>query len=245
MPTRNTASEKPRVPDVVAKRRLVQRDFAISAEQLARRLLGCRLVRTLDDGTLLCARIVETEAYVGVHDRASHAYAGRRTERNEQMYAHPGTSYVYFTYGMHHCFNVVCGSAGEPVAVLVRAAEPVGGLDTMHALRAAGRAARSRSKVGPKPIRDDELCKGPACLCEAFNLDRRHSGQDLATSPLLHIESADVVYQDDEVVTTTRIGVDSAGEWASAELRWLVSSSRSVSGHKRSAAYERNTNKLQ
>lgn len=245
MPTRNKASEKPRVPDVVAPRRLVQRDYATSAEQLARRLLGCRLVRTLDNGTRLCARIVETEAYVGMHDRASHAYAGRRTERNEPMYAKPGTTYVYFTYGMHHCFNVVCGSAGEPVAVLVRAAEPIEGLDAMHALRAAGRASRSRSKVGPKPIRDDELCKGPACLCEAFNLDRRHSGQDLPTSPLLHIESADVVYEDHEVVRTPRIGVDNAGEWASVELRWLVSSSRSVSGHKRSARYERTANKMQ
>ena len=160
------------------------------------------------------------------------------------MYAKPGTSYVYFTYGMHHCFNVVCGSAGEPVAVLVqgRRTDRWAGRD---ARTRGGRASRSRSKVGPKPIRDDELCKGPACLCEAFDLDRRHSGQDLTTSTLLHIESADIVYQDDQVVRTPRIGVDSAGEWAAAELRWLVLSSRSVSGHKRSATYERTTNKMQ
>ncbi len=102
--------------------------FAIESETLARLLLGCRLVRRLDDGTRLSGVIVETEAYLGAPDLASHAVGGRRTERNEAMYAKAGTSYVYFTYGMHFCFNVVCGEEDLPLAVLVRGAA-AGGRD--------------------------------------------------------------------------------------------------------------------
>ena len=106
----------------------IPRSFlAVDPEKLARRLLGQRLVRTLGDGTRLAGIIVETEAYLGVRDRAAHSFGGRRTPRNESMFARPGTAYVYFTYGMHHCVNVVCGRRDEPVAVLIRALEPVEG----------------------------------------------------------------------------------------------------------------------
>src|SRR5262245_46221232 len=125
-------SSKPANPDMHFGERWPREAFAGSAISLARRLLGAVLVRVLDDGEVLAGRIVETEAYLGVRDAASHAYKGRRTERNEAMYARPGTAYVYFTYGMHYCMNVVCGKEDVPAAVLLRALEPLAGLERMR-----------------------------------------------------------------------------------------------------------------
>ncbi len=104
--------------------------FARDTLAVAKALLGRFLVRRLG-GVWLVARIVETEAYVGRCDRACHAYGGRRTARTEALFAEPGTAYVYFVYGMHHCLNAVTERAGEPAAVLIRGAEPVVGHDTM------------------------------------------------------------------------------------------------------------------
>src|SRR5262245_56893700 len=112
--------------------RMTSEDYGLPAARLARELLGCVWVRTLDSGARLAGRIGETEAYLGVKDKASHTYGGRRSARNEPMWGAPGLAYVYFTYGMHHCFNVVCGREGEPVAVLLRALEPVEGLEQMR-----------------------------------------------------------------------------------------------------------------
>ncbi|MEZ6241861.1 MAG: DNA-3-methyladenine glycosylase [Phycisphaerales bacterium] len=109
--------------------------FSADSPTLAQRLLGATLVRVLDDGARLAGVIVETEAYIGPEDTCAHSVGGRRTERTEPMYAKPGTAYVYFTYGMHHCVNVVAGEVNQPVAVLIRALEPTEGLDIMRALR--------------------------------------------------------------------------------------------------------------
>ena len=145
-------------------------------------LLGRVLVRRhapTDDGTVegaRWARIVEVEAYAGADDPASHAARGR-TSRNATMFGRAGLLYVYFTYGMHHCANVVVGPDGEPGAVLVRAAEPIGGLDLMAAARTRARSPR-------------QLCSGPAKLCEALSIDRVHDGVDLldAASPVLLVD---------------------------------------------------------
>lgn len=115
------------------------------------------------------ARIVEVEAYRGEEDPASHAYRGR-TRRNAVMFGRAGLCYVYFTYGMHHCMNVVCGVEGQARAVLVRALEPVAGLDAMR---------RARSVDRRSPVKDLDLCRGPANLTLAMGVDRRHNGADL------------------------------------------------------------------
>lgn len=187
--------------------------FAHDATTIAERLLGARLVSVSRSGARVSGVIVETEAYVGVEDRASHAAGGRRTARNEAMYAKPGTAYVYFTYGMHHCFNVVCGAEGEPVAVLVRALSPVEGIPLMRRRRGAGRS-------------DRELCAGPGRLCQALGIDRRLNGADLVRGARLFIEDGEPVKA---AVRGRRIGVEYAGDWAAAELRWLVAGDPHVS----------------
>lgn len=185
-------------------------------------MLGQRLVRVLD-GHRLAGTIVETEAYLGAQDKAAHSYGARRTARNESMYAQAGTLYVYFTYGMHHCMNVVCGSEGEPVAVLVRALEPTEGLEWM-------RENRQRKRGSDKTIADTDLCSGPAKTCQALGVDRACDGLDLVTSDTVFVEwIRRRSYDEQVIVNTPRIGVAYAQEWADRPLRWYVGQSPHVS----------------
>lgn len=206
--------------------RLGRAFYATDAASLARALLGRTLVRTLDDGTRLAGRIVETEAYLGVEDLAAHCAGGRRTRRNESMYGPPGAAYVYFTYGMHHCFNAVCGPEGEPAAVLVRAVEPIEGVQRMRALRLARRKR-------PGTLGDAELCSGPGRLCQAFAIDRALDGVDLTASSLIWIErGGSGSIPPEHLGNSPRIGVGYSGAWAARPLRWFVRGNPHVSGPK-------------
>ena len=190
--------------------------FSDDPVTVARRLLGQRLVRVVD-GWRLAGTIVEVEAYLGPRDRAAHSYGGRRTARNESMYLPGGHAYVYFTYGMHYCFNVVCGRRDEGVAVLVRALEPTEGLEAMFAHRPAAR-------------RDRDLCRGPARLAQALAVDRGLDGVDLCTSKLLYVERLrHRALPQRRIATTARVGVAYAGAWASRRLRFLINGSEYVS----------------
>lgn len=209
-----------------SNRRLRRDDYTIDSQTLARRLLGCLLVRRLDDGRRLSGIIVETEAYLGPADLASHAVGGRRTERNESMYARGGASYVYFTYGMHFCFNVVCGDEGVPVAVLVRALEPVEGVDEMKRRRAAGRHALAADRMKPT-----DICSGPGKLCAAMGIDRSLNGVDLVDGERLWIEER--ASEPARIATGARIGVDFAKEWAAKPLRFWIDGNAHVSGKRR------------
>jgi DNA-3-methyladenine glycosylase len=174
---------------------------------LARDLLGRRLVRVHHDQRL-AGIIVETEAYLGISDQAAHTHGGRHTKRNHSMWLDGGMAYIYFTYGMHHCFNVVAGEAGHPVAVLIRALQPVEGLPTMYRHRKAAR-------------RDTDLCSGPAKLCQALAMDRALDSVDLASSRTLFIEQARTApLPRGAVARTPRIGVAYAGAWAKKPLRF-------------------------
>lgn len=213
-------------------RRATRRFFSRDAESLARDLLGTTLIRTLDTGQILRATIVETEAYVGIHDRASHASNGRRTPRNESMYARPGTLYVYFTYGMHHCANIVCGSLNEPVAVLLRAAQPFEGLDAMRELRQPALPAEPSDfmKAASRTLTDHELCRGPGNLCKAFAIDRSLDGSDLLGDGPLSVEiPSSMPIHPDRVSRGPRIGIGNAGEWIDASLRFWINDSAAVS----------------
>ena len=194
-----------------------------------------------DDGPGLArrvGRIVEVEAYIGEEDRASHARFGP-TERNRVMYGPAGTAYVYLVYGMHHCLNVVTEPAGRPAALLVRAVEPIDGVDAMRAARASLSAARRRpgspGDIPPRHVPDARLAAGPGLVAAAFGITRRDTGIDLCdpASPL-RLESR----PDDEprpvIVAGPRIGIAYAAEpWLSAAWRFTVAGSPSISGRPR------------
>lgn len=164
-------------------------DLDLSGEvtACAKRLLGCWLVREINGQTLV-GRIVETEAY-HQRDAASHSYRGK-TPRTEIMFGPAGFAYVYFTYGMHYCFNVVTGAAGEGSAVLIRAIEPIEGIDEM---------AKRRSRGGV------ELTNGPAKLCQALAINGELNKHDLRLSPLQIIAQPKLPAS--KIIATTRIGI--------------------------------------
>lgn len=165
------------------------RDLDGPADIVAPRLLGSVLERQID-GQLLRARIVETEAYSQT-DAASHSYRGQ-TARTDVMFGPSGHAYIYFTYGMHYCLNVVCGPVGYGAAVLIRAVEPLQGQDVM-AIRRHGRA---------------DLTNGPAKLCQAFGVTRALNGHDLHSGDLRLVLQPPV--PPDGIVQTTRIGITRA-----------------------------------
>ena len=185
------------------------------AEVVARDLLGRYLVRRID-GRRLVLRLVEVEAYLGAPDRASHAWGGRRTPRNESLYLPGGHAYVYFIYGMHWCLNVVTGPAGSGGAVLLRAGEPVAGEAEMLARRALGR-----------PPRPGDLAGGPGKLCQALGVDRACDGARLDRGPL-RLAAGEPVAPALQAVGP-RIGVDYAGEAAAWPLRFAVAGNPHVS----------------
>lgn len=201
-------------------RRLGRRFYRKDAVALAKALLGMTLVRITETGIRLSGRIVETEAYLGVPDLAAHTAGGRRTARNEAMYADAGYAYIYFTYGMHHCMNVVADRPQTPTAVLIRALEPTDGLEQMRVHR-----ARKRSST---KLRTVDLCSGPAKLCEALGIDRTLNGCDMTRSDILFIEQAGRG-QTGPINMSRRIGVDYAGEWARRLLRFYLADCAHVS----------------
>ena len=178
-------------------------------EVVARDLLGAVLVCRTDEGTA-SGIIVETEAYIGEEDPACHAAAGR-TRRTEPLYARPGLSYVYFIYGVHWCFNAVTRAEGLPSAVLVRALQPLDGIELM------------RSRRGPR-INDINLTNGPGKLCAALGIDRRMNGLSLQRGPLVIRRGESVASSD--IVTTTRIGITKAAHWP---LRYYIKGNAFVS----------------
>jgi DNA-3-methyladenine glycosylase len=188
---------------------LPARFYARDTETVARELLGAVLECHTPQGRV-AGRIVETEAYLGEHDAACHATAGR-TARTAPLYGPPGTAYVYFIYGMHWCVNAVTRRRGEPSAVLIRAVEPLRGVDLMRKRRPAAR-------------RDVDLTNGPAKLCEALGIDIRYNTAPLQRAPLLIRAGTPV--PDVDIVVTPRIGVRRASEWP---LRYAVAGSPFVS----------------
>ncbi len=221
------------MPDSPAPPRFTRRQYTVPADTLAERLLGCIIVRENDDGLRITGRIVETEAYMGVLDKACHSFGGRRTPRNEPMYGVPGTAYVYFTYGMHHCFNVVCGAIDDPVAVLIRALEPLEGLDQMRANRATKPGRRGQHHPQKRPPKDADLCRGPASLCRALGISSDLSGTDMLADPRLFITPGKLTATEHSSVTRSpRIGIRSSAEWELRPLRWCVGLSPCLSGPK-------------
>ena len=200
--------------------RRLERGFYTRANVLtaARHLLGRLLVVPAADGTRVSGIIVETEAYRGPEDRASHAYGGRRTKRTETMYQVGGTAYVYVVYGMYHQFNVVTNVREVPHAVLIRALEPVEGIELMRERR-PGRS-------------DQTLTNGPGRLCISLGIDRQLDRADLL-GDRVWIEEGDGRLSPSAIASGPRIGIDYAGEWADKPWRFWIPSNRFVSGRVR------------
>jgi DNA-3-methyladenine glycosylase len=183
--------------------------------QIARELIGKVLVTNFD-GVRTSGRIVETEAYTGISDKASHAYNDRRTARNEHMYAPAATAYVYICYGIHRMFNVVTNDRGIPDAILIRAIEPLEGIDIM--MKRSGRA-----------IADHTITRGPGNVAKALGMDKSHSGLSLTGEEVFIIEDESMVHED-TIGSSKRIGVDYAAEDALLPYRFYIKNNKYVSG---------------
>jgi len=179
--------------------------------EIARQLLGTLLVVPDEQGNRVSGMIVETEAYMGVTDRAAHSYGGRRTARNDVTYGPGGYVYVFFIYGMYFQLNFVTGHPGQ--VVLIRAAEPVEGIDVMKARRG--------------PMKETNLTSGPGKLCIAFGIDRRLNGADL---------EGDVIWTEDyrtvadtDIAVGKRVGIDYAADDAEQPWRFWIKGNAYVS----------------
>jgi DNA-3-methyladenine glycosylase len=183
--------------------------YARDTVDVAWALLGCVLVTTID-GQVTSGRVVEVEAYVGPDDPAAHGYGNRRTRRNAALFGPPGTSYVYFIYGMHWCFNAVTERDGFPSAVLIRALEPVSGLASMVRRRGT----------------EDErlLCSGPARLCQALRIDGELNARPLSVGPVKILLGTEI--RPEAIGSGPRIGITRAADWP---LRFFLLGSRWLS----------------
>ena len=184
--------------------------------QIAKELLG-KVVVTNVDGKITSGRIVETEAYVGLVDKASHSFNGRRTPKNEQMYCAPATSYVYICYGMHQMLNIVTNKKDIPDAVLIRAIEPIDGIGIM--LKRTGKAHI-----------DNTLTKGPGNVGKALGLTKKHSGKNLLDGEIVIYEDAESNIPQDSIGISKRIGVESAGADGLLPYRFYIKGNKFVSG---------------
>jgi DNA-3-methyladenine glycosylase len=184
---------------------------------LAKQLLGKLLVTEID-GIRTSGRIVETEAYAGSVDRASHAYGGRRTNRTEIIFGGPGKAYVYLCYGIHHLFNVVTNKEGVPHAILIRAVEPVEGIEDMLL------------RTGKQKV-DFTLTRGPGNVSRALGIRTNHTGADLLGN-LIYIVDDNWPVNEESIISSARIGVDYAGVDASLLYRFYIKGNRFVSGKK-------------
>jgi DNA-3-methyladenine glycosylase len=183
--------------------------------QIAAELLG-KILTTNLNGVVTSGRIVETEAYAGVIDRASHAWASKRTARNEAMYASAGTGYVYICYGIHQMFNVVTNDKEIPDAILIRAVEPIEGIETMLL------------RTGKRRL-DKTLTKGPGNVGKALGIHKIHSGISLLQETFF-IAVDDIKLDESQIGCSKRIGIDYAGEDALLPYRFYIRGNKYVSG---------------
>jgi DNA-3-methyladenine glycosylase len=185
--------------------------------KIAKELLG-KIIVTHFEGHTTSGRIVETEAYVGIVDKASHSFAGKRTARNEHMYSAPGTAYIYICYGMHQMLNIVTNEKEIPDAVLIRAIEPVEGVDVMM------------QRTGKKTA-DKTITRGPGNVGKSLGIYKHHSGLYLLDEEIYLLDDSKKI-ADEEIGISKRIGVESAGEDGLLPYRFYVKGNQYVSGFK-------------
>ena len=183
--------------------------------EIAKDLIG-KIIVTNFDGNITSGRIVETEAYVALTDKASHSFGGKRTARNEHMYAGAGTAYVYICYGLHHMMNIVTNDKDIPDAVLIRAVAPIEGIDIM--LKRTG-----------KPILDKTLTRGPGNVGKALGIFKHHSGNHLLGNKIYLLDDGFKI-NEEQIGKSARIGVESAGVDSLLPYRFYLKGNKYVSG---------------
>ena len=196
--------------------------YSIDALTLSKKLLGKVLVNEVN-GKIFKGIIVETEAYIGAIDKASHAYGGRRTERTETLYGEPGIVYVYSIYGMYFCFNGICGEKDVAEGVLIRGLEPLEGLDEMS-LNSFNKHYEELTKAQIK-----NLTNGPSKLCIAMNINKSNNTKELIKENSLYIEDYNIEVLPSNIVETTRIGIDYAEEAVHFPWRFYIKDNPYVS----------------
>lgn len=201
------------------KKRLERKFYTRATLKVARELLGKYLVRKIN-GKKLVGKIVETEAYIGPKDRASHAYQGKITKRNKTEYFEGGHIYIYLCYGMYWQLNITTGKAGKPECVLIRALEPV-----------EGDAKNKRLKIKNKKqiLKIKKLTSGPGKLCRWLKLDKSFDGEDLVKSKRIWLEERGEKIKNGQIIATKRIGIDYAGPWAKKPWRFYLKDNPFVS----------------
>lgn len=192
------------------------RDFFIQdAETVAKKLLGKYLVHKINNNIILSGKIVETEAYIGPHDKASHGYQNKITERNKIEFYIGGHIYIYLVYGMYWQFNISTGKEGYPACVLIRALEPVDGIEYM-------KKKRKKDKI-------TDLTSGPGKLCQAMGFNKNCYGMDICTSNKIYVEDRGEKILPKDIVSSKRIGIDYAEEWKDKLLRFYIKGNPCVS----------------
>lgn len=192
--------------------------FRRDTVEVAKNLLGKKIIRNIS-GNFFCAKIVETEAYLGLKDKACHSYGGKITERNKILYKDGGHIYVYLIYGMYNLLNIVTKNEGEPEAVLIRAVEPLENFDGF----AINRFEKSYKELSNYQRKN--ISNGPGKLSLALNIDRNLNGKILSPD-YLYIEDGEEVKN---IITSKRIGIDYAEEDADLPLRFYIGNSQHIS----------------
>ncbi len=193
--------------------RIERKFYMRDAVTVGKDILGKIIVKKTADSRIMSGRITEVEAYMGITDKASHSYGGRRTKRTEVMYKEGGYSYVFLIYGMYECFNVTVGREGDPQAVLIRGVEPLENKNLMQEKR--------------KVKKEKDISNGPGKLTKALGITREDNGADLTAGENIWLE--DDGYKVKDIVETTRIGIDYAEEDALKPWRFYIKDSIFVS----------------
>lgn len=208
--------------DLSTMKRLPKDFFLREGTTVAKELLGKLLVREYE-GKILISRIVETESYIGRIDKASHAYGGKITERVKPLYMEGGVAYVYFIYGLYHCFNIINSVDGDAQGVLVRAVEPIVGIDHM---------SENRYKTPYEDLTRKQiinLTSGPSKLCIALKIDKNMNTKDLINGNELYVAEDGVDNGNYEIVQCKRIGIDYAEEAVDFPWRFYIKDNSFVS----------------
>jgi DNA-3-methyladenine glycosylase len=195
----------------------LKRDFFLDNPRVvAKNLLGKELVRRVSGREIVC-KIVETEAYGGVEDKGSHAFGGKRTKRTEPMFHIGGTIYVYLIYGMYHLLNIVTGPVGEPNAVLIRAVEPIKGIDLI----------KDNRKLKSNKIYD--LTNGPGKLTQGLSIDMTFNQKDIVTHNEIYIREGSLSIEEDDIIKSPRVNIDYAEEYKDKQWRYHIKDNPFVS----------------